>query len=81
MQPIGVFKYKDQVLFRIYDYGHCFFCELDWSADWKQFDRLHRMAIGEAFKLPKQFKTIEDMKQGTKYWVHELHFEWGREEE
>lgn len=79
MKPIGVFKYKDEVLFRIYDYGHCFFCELDWSVDWKQFDRLQRMAIGEAFKLPKQFKTIEDLRQGTKYWTSDYHYVWGED--
>ena len=73
---IGVFKYKEEILFKIFDFGDVFYCEVCWDADWSQFDKLQRMAIGEAFKLPKQFKTIEELRQGTKYYTGDYKFIW-----
>lgn len=76
MLKIGEFKYKKNTLFYIYDYGDYFFCKLNWDIDWKQFNKFQRIAIGEAFKLPKQFSTIEDLRQGTKYYTGDYRFEW-----
>ena len=72
-----VFKHKEDILFRVYDYGGYFFCEWDWnSMKWSEYDTLQRMAITEAFKLTKQFKTIEELRQGTKYYTSDYRFVW-----
>lgn len=76
MKPIGVFKHKDEILFRIFDYGDCFFCELEPSVDWTQFTPVQKEAIGIIFKLPKRFKTIEELKAETKYYVNDWRFIW-----
>ena len=74
---VGVFKHKEEIIFKIYDFGDVFYCELNHNVDWKKYSHLEKLAFGEAFKLPKQFSTIEDLRQGTKYWVSDFHFEWG----
>ena len=77
VKVICVFKHKEDILFRVYDHGTCFFCELNWDGvDWSQFNMYERMAIAEAFKLPKQFKTIEEFRQVAKYYTGDWHFVW-----
>ncbi len=76
MKPIGRFKHKEEILFNIFDYGHCFFCELNFSIDWKQFTSTQNSMIGEAYKFSKQFKSIEEFKNSTKNYDGEFYFEW-----
>ena len=73
---ICVFKHKEDTLFKVYDYGHCLFCELEWVADWSQFDNSQRELIAKAFKLSKQFETIEEFKEETYKYTGDYHFVW-----
>jgi hypothetical protein len=76
MKLIGVFKYKEEVLFNIFDCKHCFFCKLNFLVNWEQFTSAQKSMIGEAFKLSKQFKSVEEFKNDTKNYDGEFYFEW-----
>ena len=75
---ICIFKCKDEILFQVYNYKEGFYCKLMQDVDWSKYSALEKMAIGEAFKLPKQFQTIEELRQGTKYYTGDYRFVWER---
>ena len=74
---ICVFKYKEDVLFKVYDYGTCFFCEWNWEkVDWSKYNDTQRLTITEAFKSTKKFKTIEEFRQKTEHCTSDYKFIW-----
>jgi hypothetical protein len=76
MIKIGELKRKDEVLFTIRQCYGDFFCLINPELDWSTVSSLERVLLGDVFELIHSCLSVAEMKEKTKYYVNDYHFEW-----
>lgn len=76
MMKIGEFKRKDEVLFTIRQGYGDFFCLINPELDWSTISDLERVLLKDVFGLVHSCLSVAEMKEKTKYYVNDYHFEW-----
>ena len=76
MRRIGAFKNKDEVWFTIEECYGDFLCLINSSLDWAAVSEIQKVMLGDVVKLIRSCSSVAEMKEKTKYYVNDYHFEW-----